>query len=65
MNQRRRNTRLIAVFALGCLLLSYPLISLFNLPRLVFGIPVLYAYLFGVWSVVIALSAAIVEWRGR
>jgi len=65
MNQRRRNTRLIAVFALGCLLLSYPLISLFNLPRLVFGIPVLYAYLFGVWGVVIAFSAAIVEWRGR
>jgi hypothetical protein len=65
MNQRRRNTRLIAVFALGCLLLSYPLISLFNLPRLVFGIPVLYAYLFGVWSVLIAFSAAIVEWRGR
>ena len=65
MNQRRRDTRLIAVFALGCLLLSYPLISLFNLPRLVFGIPVLYAYLFGVWGVVIAFSAAIVEWRGR
>ena len=50
-----RNHRLIALFLLGCLLLNYPLLSLFNLPRTVFGWPLLYAYLFGVWIILILL----------
>jgi hypothetical protein len=39
MNTRPSNARLVALCVLGCFLLSYPLISLFNLPRLVWGIP--------------------------
>ncbi len=53
--------RLIAVFLLGCLLLNYPLFSLFNLDYRVFGIPLLYVYTFFAWGLLIALTAAIVE----
>jgi hypothetical protein len=53
--------RLIALFVLGCLLFSFPLLSLFNTGGTVWGIPVLYAYLFGVWVGLIALMALVVE----
>ena len=53
--------RLTALFVLGCLLFSFPLLSLFNTGGTVFGIPVLYAYLFGVWVGLIALIILVVE----
>jgi len=53
--------RLVALFVLGCLLFSFPLLSLFNTGGTVFGIPVLYAYLFGVWVGLIALMILVVE----
>jgi hypothetical protein len=53
--------RLVALFMLGCLLFSYPLLSLFNIGGTVAGIPVLYAYLFGVWAALIALMILVVE----
>ncbi len=52
--------RLIAVFLLGCLLLNYPLLYLFNIDARVFGIPLLYVYTFFAWGLLIALTAAIV-----
>lgn len=56
-----RAQRLVALFMLGCLLFSYPLLSLFNVSGTVAGIPVLYAYLFGAWIVLIALMILVVE----
>jgi hypothetical protein len=56
-----RAQRLVALFMLGCLLFSYPLLSLFNVGGTVAGIPVLYAYLFGVWIALIALMILVVE----
>lgn len=53
--------RLAALFVLGCLLFSFPLLSLFNIAGTVLGIPILYAYLFGVWIGFIALLILIVE----
>ena len=47
--------RLVALFVLGCLLLSYPLLSLFNTGGTLWGIPLLYIYLFGAWAALIAL----------
>ena len=55
--------RLVALFILGCLLFSYPFLALFNIGGTVFGIPVLYAYLFGVWALLIALMIAVIERR--
>jgi hypothetical protein len=53
--------RLVALFVLGCLLFSFPLLSLFNTGGTVLGIPVLYAYLFGVWIGFIALMILVIE----
>jgi hypothetical protein len=56
--------RLVALFVLGCLLFSYPLLSLFNVGGTVAGSPVLYAYLFSVWILLIALMILVIE-RGK
>lgn len=56
--------RLVALFALGCVLFSVTLMALFNRSGMVFGVPVLYAYLFGAWAALIALMALVVERSG-
>jgi hypothetical protein len=56
-----QSERLVALFVLGCLLLTYPLLALFNRTTSVLGIPLLYAYLFGAWAVLIGLMA----WAAR
>lgn len=56
--------RLVALFMLGCLLFSYPLLALFNGGGTVAGIPLLYAYLFCVWAFLIVLMILVVE-RGK
>jgi hypothetical protein len=53
--------RLVAVFLLGCLLFSYPILALFNIGGTVFGIPLLYAYLFAVWAMLIVLMILVIE----
>lgn len=58
-----RNRRLIALFLLGYLLLNNPLLSLFNLPKMVWGIPLLFGYIFGVWLLLIVLTMLIVRSR--
>ncbi|WP_313953635.1 hypothetical protein [Accumulibacter sp.] len=55
--------RLIAAFLMGCVLFNYPLLSLFDRPTEVFEIPLLYAYIFAAWVVVIVLMAWAVERR--
>lgn len=57
------NQWLVSVFLLGCLLFTFPLLSLFNSADSVFGIPVLYAYLFAAWALLIALMAIGAERR--
>lgn len=59
------NQRLVALFLLGCLLFNYPLLSLFNNPAEIFGIPLLYAYLFVAWGLLIALMALVAEVLAR
>jgi hypothetical protein len=57
----RKGERLVGLFLLGCLLFNFPLLALFNVQARVFGIPMLYAYLFAAWGLLIALVAAIME----
>ena len=57
------STRLAAVVLLGLLLFNYPLLALFGRPVDVVGIPLIYAYLFLAWALVIGLLAWIVERR--
>jgi hypothetical protein len=58
-----KGQRLIALFVLGCLLFNYPVLSLFNVAAAVFGVPVLYAYLFVAWALLIVLMALAAETR--
>jgi hypothetical protein len=62
-HDRPAASRLLALFLAGCLAFGYPLLALFNVPETVLGVPVLYAYLFGSWTILIALLAAIVPRR--
>jgi hypothetical protein len=55
----RDRQRVIAVFLLGCLLFSYPLLALFDVPASVAGVPLLYAYLFVAWAGLIVLIAGV------
>ena len=57
----RKGERLIGLFLLGCLLFNFPLLALFNVRATILGIPMLYAYLFAAWALVIALVALIME----
>ncbi len=63
MGRAIKGQRLIALSLLGCLLLNYPLVSLFAGGTHIFGIPLLYAYVFFAWTLVIALMAIVVERR--
>jgi hypothetical membrane protein len=53
--------RLIAVFAAGVILLDFPILFLFTRPVSVAGVPLLYAYVFGAWIVLIGLMAYAIE----
>ncbi len=64
MNESERSARLVAVAGLGFLLLNYPLLALFDRLARVFGVPVLWAYLFTVWALIITLTALIVRRPG-
>jgi hypothetical protein len=55
--------RLTALFLLGCVMFNYPLLALFNRSTEVFGIPLLYAFIFGGWLILIALMALVMERR--
>ena len=57
----RKGQRLIAVCMLGGLLFNFPLLALFNVQGTLFGVPLLYAYIFSAWTVLIALMAFLVD----
>jgi hypothetical protein len=64
VKHRRKGERLIALALLGLLLFNYPLLSLFSTERTVFGVPVLYAYLFASWGLLIGLMALVLRKSG-
>ena len=64
MASERYREQFIALFFMGLLVLSYPLLSLFDWPILVLGVPLLYLYVFLAWIVIIALAAIVVEVAG-
>jgi len=58
-----KGQRLAALFLLGFLLFNYPILTLFAGSSHVFGVPVLYFYVFAVWALLIGLMALVVERR--
>lgn len=52
--------RLIGLFLIGAIGFSPPVLTLFNKPLLVAGVPLLYLYLFVLWIVLVALAGLVV-----
>ena len=57
----RKGQRFAALCMLGTLLFNFPVLALFNVPGTLFGVPVLYAYMFAGWAALIALMALVAE----
>ncbi len=53
----RKGQRFVALCMLGFLLFNYPVLALFNVQGSLFGVPVLYAWLFGAWFFLIVVMA--------
>jgi hypothetical protein len=64
MSARLRNQRLLALFTAGWLLLNFPLLTLWDRPLAVAGIPLLPLALFGGWALLIGAAAWIAEAPG-
>ena len=58
-----KGQRMVALCMLGCVLFNFPILALFNVPGTLLGVPVLYAYIFFAWALLIALMAWVVEKR--
>lgn len=58
---KQRTERLVVLAVIGALALNYPLLSLFARGDLLFGIPLLYFYLFVLWGGLIALAGFVIE----
>ena len=56
-----KGQRFMALCMFGLLLFNYPVLALFNLSATIFGVPVLYAYIFAAWAALIALMAVVAE----
>jgi hypothetical protein len=61
----RRRDRLIGLFLLALVLLNPPLLMLFGGGDTVFGLPLLYVYIFVAWLLIIGGVAWIAERRAR
>ena len=59
--ENRKSKRLVALFLFGIVLLNYPILSLLNINITVFGLPLVYIYIFGVWGMLIFLTALVMS----
>jgi len=59
--EKCRRERLVVVAIFGFLALNFPMLSVFDLQQLWFGIPVFYCYLFGIWFGFLIAVALIME----
>ncbi len=62
--KRQCREQIIILFVAGVLALNYPLLSLVDRLLLLFGIPLLYLYLFLIWLAIILFMALIAERPG-
>jgi hypothetical protein len=58
---QQRGQRLVALFFLGCLLFNYPLLYLFSRENTLWGVPILYIYVFTACAALIGLMALVIE----
>jgi hypothetical protein len=60
-----RSQRLVGLFALGWLLLNVPLLTLWDRPLMLWGLPLMPLALFGGWGILIVLAAWVAEAPGE
>ena len=60
-NFESKGQRFVALCLLGTLLFNYPILALFNVSGMVFGVPVLYVYMFIAWAALIAVMGWFAE----
>ncbi len=60
-----KSKRLVGLFIIGLVLFNYPILSLFNLKINLFGIPLVYLYLYFTWILLIGLIIFITGFRIR
>ena len=53
--------RLVALFCFGCLLLNFPLLGLWDVDALVWGVPLLPVALFVIWALLIFALACFLD----
>jgi hypothetical protein len=58
---RGKSPLMVAVAALALLLFNFPLLAVFDVGVSVLGVPLLWAYLFTSWAVVIAVVSWVVR----
>jgi len=61
MMSESKGQRFVALCMLGMVLFNFPILALFNVPGTLFGVPVLYVYIFCAWAALIALMALAAE----
>jgi len=61
MTEKPKEARFVALCMLGLVLFNFPVLALFNVAGTVLGVPVLYAYIFAAWALLIALMALVAE----
>ena len=61
LNEKAKEQRFVAMCMLGIVLFNFPVLALFNVSGTVLGIPVLYAYIFAAWTLLIVLLALLAE----
>jgi hypothetical protein len=61
VDDKAKESRFIALCVLGLVLFNFPVLALFNVDATVLGVPLLYAYLFAAWALLIALMGYIAE----
>jgi hypothetical protein len=61
LDEKAKGQRFVAICMLGIVLFNFPVLALFNVGGTVLGIPVLYAYIFAAWTLLIVLLALLAE----
>ena len=61
MSEETKSQRFVALCMLGMVLFNFPILALFNVSGTLFGVPLLYAYIFMAWAALIALMALTAE----
>lgn len=65
MKDTLKSQYLWSVFFLGLFLMNYPVLSIYNIPKIIFGIPLLYVMVFGFWVLLILVTYLVIRKTNR